>query len=251
MPEVEYLGKQGIQPADHESKVEAIKGAPAPMNVTQLRSFLGLVNYYGKFLANLSTILAPVHKLLRKGVRWVWGDEQKKDFQEVKTQSQSQSLLVHFDCNKPLVLACDASPNGVGAVLLHQEQDGSKRPTAFVSRTLAAAEQKYSQLDKETLAIVYGVKWFHHYLYDRPFLIESDRQPLMDIFKKAIPPTASSQFQRWAITLNAYDYTIQYKSGREHSNADALSRLPLPDTPQEVPTPPEIVFLLEHLATSP
>ncbi len=109
----------------------------------------------------------------------MWGDEQKKAFQEVKTLLQSQSLLVHFDGNKPLLLACDASPYGVGAVLSHLEPDGSERPIAFASRTLAAAEQKYSQLDKEALAIVYGVKRFHHYVYGRPFLIASDHKPLI------------------------------------------------------------------------
>ncbi len=108
-----------------------------------------------------------------------------------------------------------------------------KGPIAFASPTLLPAERKYSQLDKEALAIVFGVKKFLHYLYGRQFVIFSEHKTLMYIFSncRAIPPMASACIQRWAITLSTYFYTIKYKKGEEHANADALSRLPLPDTP--------------------
>ena len=126
-PEVEYLShkinREGLQPSD--SKVAAIVEAPLPKNVSELKSFLGMVNYYGKFLSNLSTTWVPLYRLLRKGTLWQWGDEEQQAFDKVKKLLQSPNLLVHFDGDKPIVLACDASPYGVGAVLLEGMTTGS------------------------------------------------------------------------------------------------------------------------------
>ena len=130
---VEYLGhvidKNGLHPSP--SKVQAIKQAPQPTNVTELKSFLGLVNYYHKFLPNLYTSLAPLHSLLRKNSRWNWSTEHSEAFTKVKSLLQSSSLLVHYDDKKPLLLACDASPYGIGAVLSHRMNDGSDKPNNF------------------------------------------------------------------------------------------------------------------------
>ena len=255
MQEVEYLGhrisKEGLQPT--EAKVRAVAEAPEPQQVDELRSFLGLVNYYGKFLPSLASTAAPLYRLLQKKAHWVWGKDQSSAFEEVKKLLQSADLLVHFDPQKQLVLACDASPYGLGAVLSHVMEDGTEKPIAFASRTLAPPEKRYSQLDKEALAIIFGVKRFHQYLYGRHFIIHSDHEPLMFIFdeSKTIPAMASARIQRWALTLSGYSYTIRYKAGKEHANADALSRLPLAEAPTEVPRPLETVFLMEHLAAFP
>ena len=166
MSAVEYLGhkitKDGLQPSD--TKVEAVLKAPIPCNVTELKAFLGLVNYYGKFLSNLSTTMAPLHKLLLKGAQWLWGDQQQKAFETVKTQLASSELLVHYDPEVQLILSCDVSPYGLGAVLAHRFEDGTERPIAYVSRSLAAAERRYCHLDKEALAIIFGLSKFHQYL---------------------------------------------------------------------------------------
>ena len=255
LPKVEYLGHtitaEGLHPDD--TKVRAISEAPPPHNVGQLRSFLGMVNYYGKFLHQLSSLLAPLYKLLQKEVKWYWGPEQKKAFSSVKQQLTSSTLLVHYDSEKDLLLSCDASPYGVGAVLSHIMDDHTEKPIAFASRSLAPAEKKYSQLDKEGLAIVFGVKKFHQYLFGRRFIICSDHKPLQHIFSESrpIPAMASARIQRWALTLSAYDYSIVYRPGEQHANADLLSRLPLPDTISEVPLPGETVLLMEKLQTSP
>ena len=255
LPSVEYLGHKisadGLQPT--EEKVRAIKEAPHPTNVSQLRSFLGLVNYYSKFLPNLANTLAPLYSLLQKTKQWSWEAPQKAAFAEAKRQLSSQKLLVHFDPNKEVLLSCDASPYGIGAVLSHRMPDGTEQPIAFTSRSLSKAELNYAHLDKEGLAIVYGVKKFHQYLFGRSFTICSDHKPLQHIFSQThpIPSLASARLQRWALTLSAYNYHIQYKPGKDNSNADVLSRLPLPELPSSVPLPGETVFLMDTLQTSP
>ena len=121
LPSVEYLGhitsSEGICPT--EEKTRAIVEAPMPLNVSQLRSFLGLLNYYGKFLPHLSSVLAPLYVLLKKDSSWCWGKEQQEAIKKSKELLISATVLIHFDPKKKLVLACDASPYGIGAVLSH------------------------------------------------------------------------------------------------------------------------------------
>ena len=235
LPEVEYLGhkitKYGLQPT--AEKIRAIKEAPVPENLTQLKSFLGLVNYYAKFVSNLSSILAPLYLLLQKESPWQWGPEQQSAFDVAKEQLFSDSLLAHYDMNKDLILSCDASSYGVGAVLSHLMENGDERPVAYASRSLSSAEKRYSQLDREALALVFGVTRFRQYLLGRQFKLLTDHKPLIHLFgeSRGILTMASARLQRWALTLSGYDYKIVYKSGKELCNADGLSRLPLPDYP--------------------
>ena len=251
---IEYLGhvidEEGLHPT--EEKVQAIREAPRPKNVAELRSFLGIINYYSRFMPNLSSTLAPLYRLLHKDAKFSWKREQDEAFRAAKQALQNDSLLIHYDSTKPLVVACDASQYGLGAVLSHTLEDGTERPIAYVSRTLTQAEKNYSQLEKEGLAIVFGVKKFHNYLYGRHFTIESDHQPLSFLFNesKGISQMASSRIQRWALTLGAYHYTIRYKPGSTLSNADALSRLPRSLTTSGDVLPGDLVHLLEHLSTT-
>ena len=156
LQEVEYLGHvlsaRGIRPSP--KNIRAIESVPAPENITQLKSFLGMVTYYLKFLPNLSTTLSPLYCLLQKNSKWRWAKEQQAAFTKVKEQLTSPVVLTAFDPDKELILQCDASPYGLGAVLAHKDVDGAEHPIAFCSRTLAPAEKNYSQLDKEALALV-------------------------------------------------------------------------------------------------
>jgi len=252
-PAVEYLGyaidKNGLHPS--ECKIRAVKEAPPPSNITELKAYLGLLTYYGKFLPNLATTLAPLYSLLKKDAKWSWSSQQIEAFQRSKELLTSETLLVHYDPTKELVLCFDASQYGLGAVL-SQVYDKLEKPVAYSSRSLSAAERNYSQLEKEGLAIVYGIKKFHNYLFGRKFTLCTNHKPLQSLLNesKAVPTIASACIQRWALTLSMYEYTLKFKSGTTNSNTDALSRLPLPEAPTETPLPSELV-LMEHLSLGP
>ena len=123
------------------------------------------------------------------------------------------------------------------------------RPIGFMSRMLTSAETNYSQLDKEGLAVMFGIQRFHKYLYGRKFVICTDHKPLLSLFNemKAVPQMASPRIQRWAVTLRTYEYEIVYEPGKHHSNADALSRLPLPQ-PFPKREQEERVLMMEEVA---
>ena len=149
-------------------------------------------------------------------------------FKESKRVLISQKVLIHYDARQPLILACDASQVGIGAVLSHQQDDGSERPVAFASRTMTNAEQKYAQIEREGLAVVFGVTRFHEYIYGRHFTLVSDHKPLLTLFNErtGVSEMASARIQRWALKLSGYHYTFRHKPGIMNGNADGLSRLP-------------------------
>lgn len=255
--EVVFLGykvdKHGIHPT--EEKIAAIKNAPTPTNKTELQAFLGLLGFYERFLRGKSTILEPLHRLLDKKAIWIWSQKHDDAFARVKDLLQSDDLLVHYDLNKPLVLSCDASPYGVGAVLSHVMEDGSERPIAYGSRTLHQHERNYAQIDKEALSIMFGLSKFHQYVFGRKFRIVTDHKPLLGLLhpNKRIPEVISPRMFRWSLKLGTYDYDLEFRPGKLHSNADGLSRLPLKvqesgDLPSEELTE---IFLLQASLDAP
>lgn len=228
--EVEYLGflltSQGIRPCP--TKVDALRNAPVPTDVSKLKAYLGLLNFYRQFVPMQSSLLAPLYKLTKKGVPFEWSTECHKSFLESKRSLSEKSLRSYYDPHKQLVLSCDASCFGVGAVLSHTENDIDV-PIAFASATLTSAEKNYPQVEKEALAIIFGVKRFHKFLFGRTFILYTDNMPLKTIFdpNKRISATTCSRLQRWAIILSGYTYIIRYKKSKDMASCDALSRLPL------------------------
>ena len=233
--------------------MEAIVNAPIPENPQQLRSFLGVVNYYAKFISNLASLVNPLNRLLHKDAIWQWDATCQMAFQNAKEALTSSPVLMHYDPALPVSLATDASAYGVGAVISHTLPDGTERPIAFASRTLTSSESHYAQIEKEALSVVFGVKRFHTYLYGRQFTLLTDHKPLCTIFgpKKGVPPLAAARLQRWAVLLSAYRYDICYKSTQEHANADCLSRLPLPHHTKEGETVDVQVFQLAQIDSLP
>lgn len=231
---VTYLGyvidKNGVR-MDNDA-IEAIQDAPPPTCKSELRSLLGLVSHYRKYLPNMTTLCNPLNKLLQKEQPFVWSQACEAAFRKLKELLTTRDLvLTHYDPDKRLFLAVDASPVGLGAVISHPSSVG-ERPIAYASRSLSPAEKNYSQIEREALAIVFGLQKFHQYLYGRRFTLVTDNKPLSLIFgsKKGIPVMAATRIQRWAIQLAAYNYDIQHRPSTKNCNVDCLSRLPLRDT---------------------
>ncbi|XP_045473436.1 uncharacterized protein K02A2.6-like [Harmonia axyridis] len=227
---IEYCGyvidRSGIHKA--KKKMDAIQNAKIPTNKTEVRAFTGLINYYGRFLENLSSKLYPIYNLLKEGVDFKWDIKCQRAFDTVKKEISSDRVLAHFDPQLTLILATDASPYAVGAVLSHVYPDGTERPIQFASQVLSTVQQKYSQIDKEAYSIIFGVKKFFYYLYGRRFTLYTDHKPLIQIFSpsKHLPTLSTTRMQHYALFLQTFQYDIKYKNSKEHSNADAMSRLP-------------------------
>ena len=148
--------------------------------MTELKSYIGLLSYYSKFLPHLSTCLAPLYRLLRKDVSWQWTSKQEAAFHKSKELLISSPLLVHYNPDLPLILACNTSAYGLGAVLAYCMPDGSEKPIACASRTLNPAERNYSQIEREGLC-VFGVKRFYTYLFGRGFTLVTDHKTLLSL----------------------------------------------------------------------
>lgn len=252
---VEYLGhkitEEGVEALS--DKVEAVKMMKRPKDKKELHSYLGLINYYAKFMPNLSTVLAPLYKLLQKGEQFKWEEIEERAWLDSKKLLINADILVHFDQDKEVVLTCDASPYGLGAVLAHKMSDGTERPIAFASRTLKQAERNYSHVEKEGLAMIFGVKKFHQYLYGVSFTIITDHKPLLGLFKenKGTSTMASARIQRWSVLLGAYNYKLVHRPGVTIGHADGLSRFPMEGDNKEPPVPGEVILLMEHVETMP
>lgn len=227
---VTYLGhilSQGeIRP--NPDKVKAVTQARQPNNVKELKSFLGLVNYYGKFIPNLSSELNLLYKLTKKDVKFMWDNACQSAFEHSKELLTSDSVLVLYDQSKPIIVASDASPIGLGGILSH-EMNGHDKPVYFVSSTLTDAQRNYSQIHREALAIIFAITKFHDYIYGHTFTLHTDQQALSEIFhpEKSTPSVAAARLQRWSIILSMYSYKIKHRSATKMTHVDALSRLPL------------------------
>ena len=156
--------------------------------------------------------------------------------------------LVHFNPDLPIKLSVDSSSYGVGAVLCHKI-DGEERPVYFVSRTLSDCERRYSQLEREALAIIFAIKKFHYYIYGKEFTLITDHEPLLGIFsyKKNISEMVSGRIQRWSLILQCYKFNLIHRSGKKLGMADLLSRLPLPQHSECVPVPAEWVNFVSSI----
>ena len=228
VPEITFFGfdisARGIRP--NNQSVEAIRNAPTPTNASEVRSFLGLASFCRRFIPDFSTIAYPLSELTRKAVQWSWTTTHQSAFDKLKAMLTSDCVMAHYDPAAPTQLRVDASPVGLGAILT-QTQLGVVRPVAYASRTLTAVERRYSQTEREALAVVWGCEKFHLYLYGTTFDLLSDHKPLEVIYSPTSKPPA--RIERWGLRLQPYTFRLQYSPGATNP-ADMLSRLPLPNT---------------------
>ncbi|XP_062538974.1 uncharacterized protein K02A2.6-like [Armigeres subalbatus] len=229
MRQVKYLGQildaEGIRP--DPDKVAAIINMPPPHDVSTLRSYLGAINYYGKYVREMRTLRQPMDQLLKVDTKFDWSPACQKSFDRFRELLQSPLLLTHFNPSMDIIVSADASSVGLGARIAHRFPDGTVKAIYHVSRSLSAAETNYSQIEKEGLALVFAVTRFHRMLFGRKFILETDHKPLLQIFgsKKGIPIYTANRLQRWALTLLLYDFEIYYVSTDSFGHADVLSRL--------------------------
>ncbi|XP_062714057.1 uncharacterized protein K02A2.6-like [Aedes albopictus] len=223
-PEVTFMGhvlsENGIKPT--LDKVEAIRRLREPCTVEEVRSFLGTITYLGRFIPDLSTLTTPLRQLLRKDSKFVWGSPQKEAFQKIKDiLVDPKSLGYYSPCDKTILIA-DASPTGLGGVLL-QEKDGVKRVICYISKGLSDAEKSYAQNEKEALALVWATERLQIYLRGMEFLLLTDHEPLKVIFGPGHP--SCPRIERWAMRLQSFRFQIVHIPGKVNI-ADSLSRLP-------------------------
>ncbi|XP_058445614.1 uncharacterized protein K02A2.6-like [Malaya genurostris] len=227
--QIKYLGhlldQHGIRP--DPAKIEAIKQMPAPTDVSGVRSFLGAINYYGKFVSNMRSLRYPLDELLKTSTCFKWTSECDRAFNTFKQILSSDLLLTHYNPSLEIIVSADASSIGLGATISHRFPDGSVKVVQHASRALAPAERNYSQIDREGLAIIFAITKFHRMLFGRKFLLQTDHSPLLRIFgsTKGIPVYTASRLQRWALTLLMYEFEIEYVATDKFGHADILSRL--------------------------
>lgn len=214
------VGKSCLKPIGE--KVEAIKNCSPPSTKKQVRSFLGLIGYYRKFIPNFSTLAVPLTDLTKKGSpnKIVWTLELERSFRTLVSALVKSPILCLPDIEKPFILRTDASDVGIGAVLL-QEHEGTKFPISYASRKLLDREKAYSVIEKECLGVIWGIQKFQVFLYGREFLLETDHQPLVYLNRSKV---ANARLMRWALALQMYKFRIVSIKGSENVAADFLSR---------------------------
>ena len=221
---LDYLGftltKEGVRP--QAEKVESIRNCNVPTTRTSLRSFIGLCSFYSRFIPNFSELTAPLTDLLKKGVSepLPWNDLCERNFRKLIHSLDSNPIL-KFPCiDKTFVLRTDASGIGIGVILL-QYHNEVPHPISFASRKLFEREQRYSTVERELLAVVYGIHKFRYYLIGKPFILETDHQPLVYLRKFK---GSNARLMRWALALQAYEFRSVYIPGKENVGPDFLSR---------------------------
>ena len=212
------VSEEGI--GTDEDKIEAVKNWKSPTNKEEVRSFIGLASYYKKFVKDFGEIAKPLYQLTQKAQRFKWSAETENAFQKLKEALTSAPILAYPRLGEVMILDTDSSQHTSGAVL-SQLHDGKERVVAYLTKTMNVHELKYCTMRKELLAVVVALKHFHHYLYGQEITLRTDNSAVSWL-KKLKNPTG--QTARWLQLIETYDITVLHRPGKQHGNADALSR---------------------------
>ena len=215
-----YISKDGIAP--QMDKVQAIKDLAAPVGVPALRSFLGMAQYYAHFIPKFEDMKRPLTQLVRKNVKWKWGEAEQTAFEEIKTALTTAPVLATPDWDRTFYVHTDWSKNGSGYVLCQKDDEGRERVIAYGSSVNNDAEANYSSYEGELTAVRKALKAFRYWIDRRHFVVVTDHLPLYWLLTT---PNLRGKFARMAVELSEYEFTIQHREGAKHQNADALSRL--------------------------
>ena len=210
------FGTDGLRPSP--DKVQAILNMPVHHDKSSLQRFLGMVNYLHKFIPHLAVINKPLRELVEKSVEWHWLERQQKAYEELINSITQAPVLKYFDVSADVTVSVDASSEALGACLLQGMQ-----PVAYASRGLNSAERNYAQIEKEMLAIVFGINKFNQYIYGKQVSVETDHKPLESLFKKPLSK-APQRIQRMMLRVQQYDLKVNYVPGNQLLIADTLSR---------------------------
>lgn len=209
------LTSEGLKP--DPQKVKAVAEMRRPENVKEVQCLLGMSTYLGKFSPQLSEVCEPLRRLTKKNAEFQWGREQQHAFERLKQLTTTTPVLQFYNVEEKVQIECDASSFGLGAVL---KQGG--KPVIYASRTLSATEQKYAQIEKECLTIVFACSRFDRYVCGKAGIeVKTDHQPLVNIFNKPVVQ-ATKRVQRMMLRLQRYDIIPKYKNGKEMFIADLL-----------------------------
>ena len=223
--ETTYLGhrltKDGAQPCP--SKVQSVLNFVEPSNPSEIKSFMGILSWFRKFIPDLAKRAKPLVEMTHKDTEFVWTPERKAAFQDLKQALVTPPVLRFPDFDLEFLLFTDSSGYAIGA-LLAQKPNGELHPISYHSRTLTACEQKWSCTEREALAIVWAVRQNNYYLLGpRPFKVITDHLPLQ--FLNNLKDSTNARLVRWSLILAEYNFTVEYRPGRKNEAADALSRL--------------------------
>lgn len=218
-------GADGIQP--DQKKVEDIQNMPSPTRQKEVQEFLGLVQYLSPFIPNLSKKAEVLRNLTKKDVPFTWDVEHQQCFDNLKALVTADAALQYYDVNATTVLQVDASQRGLGAALMQVDSQGREKPIAYASKALSGPETRYANIERELLAVCFGVERFKTFLYGRRFKVITDHKPLPMILEKNLT-AAPPRLQRMILRLQGYDFKLEYRPGSEMSLPDSLSRLPNP-----------------------
>ena len=225
----DVLSGEGLKVSSE--RVKAIVEAPTPQSQSEVRSFLGSVQFCAKFIPNFATISSPLWDLTSKDVKWQWGAKESKAFQEIKDLLTRAPVMAYHRQGATTRPTTDASPVGVGAILEQKQEDGTYKPIYYASRKLSKVEVRYSQFEREALAVRWACEKFYLYLYGIKFEVCTDHKPLVTVLSaKSKPPSA--RIERWLLYLQQFQYTLTHIPGKDNA-ADVLSRLLVGSTQDE------------------